>query len=154
MPFWEWHPSILKKTWQGLQERMALYERKQKECSPQLWQSKPSLTDSLHFAWLLGLNHILPTNGFCTKPLKVKLLVGEQISQPSIGRNLSHWVGFLIAFGRGSRKPTGKFIGGVALTHTRMVMAPLSSKGYWLATGTTGQCGRSTLAWHVAIHSI
>ena len=30
--------------------------------------------------------NFLPTNGFSTKPLKVKLLAGEQISQPSSGR--------------------------------------------------------------------
>ena len=32
----------------------------------------------VHFAWMLGLNHFLPTNGFSIKPPRVKLLAGEQ----------------------------------------------------------------------------
>ena len=35
-------------------------------------------TPLVHFAWLLGLENFLPPNGFSTKPLKVKLLAGEQ----------------------------------------------------------------------------
>ena len=34
--------------------------------------------DAWHFGWMLGLYNLLPTSGFRIKPLKVKLLAGEQ----------------------------------------------------------------------------
>ena len=32
----------------------------------------------LHFAWMLRLSNFLPTTGLSIRPLKVKLLAGEQ----------------------------------------------------------------------------
>ena len=32
----------------------------------------------MHVAWMLGLHNCLPTSGLSSKPLKVKLLAGEQ----------------------------------------------------------------------------
>ena len=46
-------------------------------------KNKHEITTSLvHFAWMPGIVHFLPTNEFSIKPLKVKGSAVEQISQP------------------------------------------------------------------------